>query len=240
MSFWSVLDDIGSAIWPWGTGPFHWVFAWLSNIFMWVLNGFLEIFLFWVKKNIRIQVFILRDEAKQPLADPADLDYAIDNAKAIFDKGFNVRLKFYGSPGVQTLSDIPPAAALDTYCSGAGYLYALGAAGGYFEDNLAGWVFIPISLKFPVSVFVIRSIDGKIGCSHAITDYLTLAATNPDNPTDTGLTDRTTLAHELGHACTLSHRDDRNNLLYANASRGTSTTWWQRRVARISRHCTFW
>lgn len=240
MSFWSTLEDAASGAWSWIKGASHWVFAWLFSILMGLLNGIAEIFLFWVKKNLRIQVLILRDQTKQALVDPAALNYAIENAKAIFDSGFNVRLKFFGSPGVQTLTGVAPAAALDTNCDSAGYLYALGEGGAYFEDNLAGWVFIPISLKFPVTVFVVRSIVGKVGCCHVITDYLTLAATSAGDPSSSGVTDRTTLAHELGHACALKHREAQSNLMYPDTSRQTSTTWWQRRVARVSRHCTFW
>ena len=194
-----------------------------------------------VRKKMRIQILILRDEAGNALTDESDLDAAVKTAVGVFRSEFNVDLIPYGKPLVQILSDSAPTAALDVRCDGGAFLDEIGDAGAYFASKVAGWVGIPISLKFPVTAFVVRKIRDKIGCSIPIADYVTLADTSPDpNSAVTGVTSATTLAHELAHTCLLMHRNDEpDNLLYPDYTRGTSTTWWQRRVMRTSRHCTF-
>ncbi len=209
-----------------------------------------------VKKKMRIQVFILRDSAAPAngLALEQELDATVARAKQIFLDKFKVEIRPYGKPIVQTLPDVAPAKALDVGCDierGLGGLITnsfgavgdeFGEAGDYFAGKLAGWVAVPISLRFPVTVFVVRSIRGKAGCSIPIADYVTLSAT-PSSPgvTVTGVTGPTTLAHELAHTCLLMHRDnDKANLLYPSHPRGTDVTKWQRWVVRTSRHCTWW
>lgn len=197
--------------------------------------------IYMVKKRMRIQVFILRESEAQGLVPESDLDLAINTAKQIFLDRFKVEIRAYGNPIVQTLPDVAPTAALDVHCDADAFGEEFGEAGEYFADHLAGWNAIPVSLKFPVTVFVVRSIAGKIGCSIPITDYVTLSA-NPASPGSkiTGVNNRTTLAHELAHTCLLMHRDNKANLLYPEFDRGTEVTGWQRWVARTSRHCTWW
>lgn len=241
MGLWSSIKNAAKKVWRAVKTVVRWGIKGLLGLIMRILHGVAEIFLFWVRKKLTVQIFILRDASNTEVIAPALFDPAIANAKAIFEKEFNVRIRFYGNPGVQILSDIAPATALDTVCDGDAFGAEFGEAGEYFADSLAGWVWIPISLRFPVSVFVVRSIAGKIGCSIPVTDYVTIAATNP-NPAvvETGVTSLTTLAHELAHTCLLAHRNNTKNLLFPSIPRGTDTTWWQRRVLRTSRHCTFW
>jgi hypothetical protein len=207
----------------------------IFGLIMRFFNGVAELFLFWLKKKLRIQAFILRDETGKPLVSPDRINPAIQKAKAIFEHEFKVELRFYGNPGVATLPDAAPTAALDVHCNDGALGEEFGEAGAYFASNLAGWVGIPISLKFPVTIFVLRSfVDNRIGCSHRYTDYVALDSKD-------GVADLTTLAHELGHTCLLRHRpNDHSNLMYPDTSRGTSTTFFQRCVVRTSRHCTFW
>ena len=190
-----------------------------------------------LRKKMRIQVRILRDEAGSPLIQPADIDAAINNAITIFDKGFNIDLIAYRGTRAETLDGNAPRAALDLRCNFGAFCDEFGEAGSYFAWHSAGWFGIPIRLCFPVTVFVVRSIDGKIGCSIPITDYVTVASASGSS----GVTAPTTLAHELAHTCLLAHRDgEPNNLLFPSEPRGTDTTGWQRFVARTSRHCTLW
>jgi hypothetical protein len=190
-----------------------------------------------LRKKMRIQVRILRDETGAPLIQPADVDAAINNAVAIFDKEFNISLVAYRDTRAETLDGNAPKAALELHCNFDAFCDEFSEAGSYFAWHSAGWFGIPIRLCFPVTVFICRTIDGKIGCSIPITDYVTLAA----DASSSGVTAATTLAHELAHTCLLAHRDgDTTNLLYPNEGRGTDTTGWQRFVARTSRHCTMW
>jgi len=185
-----------------------------------------------VDKKMRLQVFILRNEAGNAVDQIADVEMAFSRAVATFKRRFGVNIKAYGKPMVQVLKGAAPVAALDVPCDGGAWLEEFGEAGEYFADNLAGWNAIPISLTFPVSVFIVRTVDGKIGCSIPIADYVVLSPAGVDSDT--------TLAHELAHTCLLMHRDDSKNLLYPSIPRGTDVTGWQRFVVRTSRHCTFW
>ena len=190
-----------------------------------------------LRKTMRIQVRILRDETGNPLIAPADVDAAITQAIAIFDRQFNIDLIAYRGTRAETLDGNAPTAALDLRCDFGAFCDEFGEAGSYFAWHSAGWFGIPIRLCFPVTVFVCRSMAGKIGCSIPITDYVTLASASGSS----GVTAMTTLAHELAHTCLLAHRDSEpGNLLYPNEGRGTDTTGWQRFVARTSRHCTIW
>ena len=185
-----------------------------------------------VDKKLRLQVFILRNEIGNEVDQVADVEMAVNRAIATFKQRFDVNIKAYGKPVVQVLKNPAPAAALDVPCDGGAWLEEFGEMGEYFAANLAGWNAIPISLTFPVSVFIVRTIDGKIGCSIPIADYVVLSPAGVDSDT--------TLAHELAHTCLLMHRDDSKNLLFPNIPRGTDVTGWQRFVVRTSRHCTFW
>jgi len=190
-----------------------------------------------LRKKMRISVRILRDENGSPLIQPADIDAAFNNAITIFLQEFNIDLVAYRDNRAETLDGNAPTAALELHCNFDAFCDEFSAAGSYFAWHSAGWFGIPIRLCFPVTVFVCRTIDGKIGCSIPITDYVTVAS----DPSASGVTAATTLAHELAHTCLLAHRDsDNTNLLYPNEGRGTATTGWQRFVARTSRHCTIW
>lgn len=190
-----------------------------------------------VQKKLRIQVFILRKENGDPvLNDKASLTAlqdALDYAIQTFKDRFDVKIKPYGNPVIQTLSGAAPTAALDVKCDSGAASNEWGEAGEYFANNLAGWNLIPLSLGFPVSVFVVRFIDGKIGCSLGpLTDYVTVSVD--------GANSLNTMAHELGHCCGLLHREDVKNLMYPDDIRDNHVTGWQKFVVRNSRHCTFW
>lgn len=243
MSLWSKIKKAAKKVWRAVKTVARVIVKAVVGLVMRVLHiiGSVLDLIYMVKKKMRIQVFILRETEKQGLVPEQDLDAAINMAKQIFLDRFKVEIRAYGKPVVQTLPDVAPAAALDVHCDAEAFAEEFGEAGEYFAKNLAGWVAVPISLKFPVTAFVVRSIHDKIGCSIPITDYVTLSAV-PASPgsTVTGITSLTTLAHELAHTCLLAHRDDKTNLLYPEHTRGTHVTKWQRWVARTSRHCTWW
>jgi hypothetical protein len=190
-----------------------------------------------VQKKMRLQVFVLRDESGNPLLNDKtilkELQDALDFAIKTFKDRFDVKIKRYGNPIIQILPDNAPPLALDVECGGGAVSNEFGTAGEYFANNLAGWNLIPIHLGFPITVFIVRSIDGKIGCSmNSITDYITVSVA--------GAKSENTMAHELGHCCSLAHRDNINNLMFPDDSRGNKVTGWQKFVVRNSRHCTFW
>lgn len=243
MGLWSSIKKAAKKVWRAVKTVVRVVVKAVVGLVMRVLHmlGSLLDLIYLVKKRMRIQVFILRETEKQGLVPEADLDAAINTAKQIFLDRFRIEISAYGKPIVQTLTGVAPVAALDVHCDTEAFKEEFGEAGEYFARHLAGWNGIPISLKFPVSVFVVRTVQGKIGCSIPITDYVTLSArAATPGGTVTGVTSLSTLAHELAHTCLLMHRDDQGNLLYQHHTRGTNVTKWQRWVARTSRHCTWW
>jgi hypothetical protein len=81
----------------------------------------------------------------------------------------------YGKPGVQIIEGAAPTAALDVSCAGGAFSGEFEEAGDFFAKHLAGWNVIPISLGFPVSIFIVRSMIGADGCSIGpLTDYVTM------------------------------------------------------------------
>ncbi len=85
----------------------------------------------------------------------------------------------------------------------------------------------------PVTVFVVRSISDKNGCSLGLlTDYVTIEA-------KAVLRTRGLMAHEIAHACGLLHSQDTTNLMFPTGP-GTEISRFQTAVFRNSRHVTFW
>lgn len=188
-----------------------------------------------VKRKMRYQILVLRNELGNPLLDDAglkNLQNQVYETIKIFKDKFDIDLIPYEKPGIETLPTSAPPAALEVECGSGAASNEWGEAGAYFANNLAGWNGIPVSLGFPISVFVVREIGDKWGCSLGpLTDYVTLSI-------DGATKSLTTIAHEMGHACCLRHRDNSKNLMYSKSSRGTDVTGWQKFVVRTSRHCT--
>lgn len=187
----------------------------------------------WPPKKIRIQIFILSDQNGNPMVSPGDLTPSIDWARKVFKDRLNVKLKAYGDPIVQTITEPAPSAALNVHCDVEAWGEEFGQAGDYFARHLAGWNAVPVSLTFPVTVFIVNDVSGKIGCSLGpLTDYVTVDRA--------GVKSITTMAHEIGHACGLWHYDGKSNLMWADNGRGDEVAWWQKNLFRSSRHVMYW
>ena len=125
-------------------------------------------------------------------------------------------------------------AAISGKTSGGALYNEFSEAGDYFAKNTAGWGWLRMNLYFPITIFIVRDIAGKIGCSLGpLTDYVTVSTK--------GVASESTMAHELGHCCGLLHRKDQpDNLMRPDVPRGDNITGWQKFIVRTSRHCTFW
>lgn len=203
----------------------------------------INLLLFWlpIQKKMRIQIMILRDTNGIPTIQENDptLFIAINNIIQTYKDECDIKVIPYGKPIAQTIKEPAPSSALDVRCDGVGaFSNEFGEAGDYFTGNLAGWNVIPISLGFPITIFVVRTISGgNIGCSLGpLTDYVTVSPI--------GAVDMYNMSHEIGHSCGLSpfnlHRSNNSNLMYASTPRGSNLTGWQKFLVRGSRHCTFW
>ena len=197
-------------------------------------------FIAWPPKRMRLHVFILSTDPPPPGGDdvppntqvvPEQLvQDAIDRTKRIYKKRFNVNIRPYSQTFIQVLAEHAPLEALDFEC---GIGSEFGVAGDYFAKHLAGWNAIPISFTFPVTVFVVRSLKGPLGCSMAVLgDYVVIA--------QEGLMDNVALAHEIGHTCSLWHSGSSDNLMYKSSPAGENVKWFQKNLLRSSRHVQYW
>jgi hypothetical protein len=202
-------------------------------------------FLSWPRKRLRLHVFILSDngvdpdggEVRVPVVPVEEAQDAVDNAKRIYKKLFNVEVLPYSKTFIEVLSDEAPADLLDYQCSfGSSLGSEFGVVGEYIAKHLAGWNGIPISLTFPVTVFVVRSLNGAAaGCSMTVLgDYVVI-----DHK---GLTqfDQIPLPHEIGHTCSLWHSGTATNLMHAGPPAGEHVKWFQKNLLRSSRHVQYW
>lgn len=194
--------------------------------------------LFWLEKKIRLHVCILHPAGQKEFVSVAEAELSVQRAAQIIKDKFDTKTLHYGTPYIEVIKEDAPDKALDVHCSFTGYFRSeFGEASDFYSKHTAGWNAIPVSLVYPVTVFVVRSVthDGQAwrGCSFGVlTDYVVITAD--------GIKDATTLAHEIGHSGFLLHRDDKGNLMYHGANRGTSITGWQKYWFRASRHVNFW
>lgn len=197
-------------------------------------------FIGWPRKRLRLHVFILTapgstgggdDVPPQQVVPTQEVTDAIDRTKRIYKDKFNVDVRSYSKNFVEVITQPAPPEALDFEC---GIGSEFGDAGEFFAKHMAGWNLIPISLTFPVTVFVVRDLKaGSLGCSMSVLgEYVVI-----DHD---GLVDNVALAHEIGHACSLWHSGSSNNLMYKSSPAGENVKWFQKNLLRSSRHVQFW
>ena len=144
-----------------------------------------------------------------------------------------------------TVDPVPsPPAALTVHCDGDAYLEDFQAAGDYFQARVAtNAIGSAFGTGAPVTAFIVKEVVRKGGCSLGpLVDYVTV------DDDATGGSHPRTLAHELAHACGLSHTegiggavfggDPATNLLNPSGS-GETLTRRQVVMFRNSRHVTF-
>jgi hypothetical protein len=185
-------------------------------------------------KKLRVRVVVLRDERGAPLVREDDVRESLGEAQRVLGRQARVDVVPAGDRLVETLAESAPAAALEHPCSAQGLWRAdLGSAGAYFRQRLARGARIPLGLGAPITVFVVRDVVGKCGCSLGpLGDYVTI-----DRGGLVGRTNRI-LAHELGHSCGLRHSTRDDNLMRPRGP-GERLTRLQAAILRSSRHVTY-
>jgi Matrixin len=182
-------------------------------------------------KNLRLSVTILRDERGRPVAAPADVQPALDEAQRVLREQLAVQLVPAAGPLIRTLEAPAPREALDCPCAEGSFRADFGLGGAFFRRFAARAA--ATGSGAPITVFVVRDVLGKAGCSLGpLVDYVTVDMT--------GLTGRTrrVLVHELGHACGLPHSRAPGNLMLPKRM-GDRLQPWQVAVFRSSRHVTY-
>lgn len=192
-------------------------------------------FIAWPPKRLRLHVFILWDEPPGG-GDPAPpieqvAQAAVDRTIKLYKDKFNVNVRPYANTFIETLKGPFPDEVLDFEC---GFGQEFGVAGEFFARHIAGWNIIPISLTYPITIFVVRSLkDGAGGCSmYAAGEYVVINRL--------GLLDNVALPHEIGHTCNLWHSGSSNNLMYFMSPAGENVKWFQKNLLRSSRHVQYW
>lgn len=175
-------------------------------------------------KRMRVRVVILRDEHGEPVATPADVEPALEEARRVLRTQLAIELVPAAEPVVTTLDVPAPAASLDSPCAEGSWRADFGEGGAFFRRHTAGG---------GITVFVVRDVLGKAGCSLGpLVDYVTV-----DMGALKGRTLRV-LVHELGHACGLPHSKATENLMLPK-SMGDRLQPWQVAVVRSSRHVRY-
>ena len=211
------------------------IVATFVNRLSWGLLDLIFGFLGWPPKRLRLHVFILWTEQPPGGGDPLPTitqlaEAAIERTKRIYKDKFNVNVRPYSKSFIEVMTQpLAPDKVLDYQCS---FGSEFGEVGEYFADHLAGWNGIPISMTFPITVFVVRSMQ-ELGCSMSVVgDYVVIARE--------GLMDNVALAHEIGHTCGLWHSGTPTNLMFESSPAGENVKWFQKNILRSSRHVQYW
>lgn len=182
-------------------------------------------------RKLRVRVTILRDEQGTPVCTPEEVDPSLEEARRVLRETLAIDLLAAAEPMVRTIDEPAPSTALDSPCAEGSYRADFGTGGAFFRRHrdrggLTG-------SGAPITVFVVRDVLGKAGCSLGpLVDYVTVDTT--------ALTGRRlrVLAHELGHACGLPHSASPENLMLPSRM-GDRLQPWQVAVFRSSRHVTY-
>jgi hypothetical protein len=195
-----------------------------------LLFGFLK----WPKKKMRLRINILTDPATgKPIiqsSNPNLID-SIDYAIKTFKDECNVEIN---NNGIYIQPNSPPYNALHPWCDGL-YGQDFGESGSFFADHGSyGPGPVKIDPTSPIDVYVVINVVGKTGCSLGpLTNWIVIS---PE-----GINNISTLAHEIGHCCSLWHRSYlRSNLMFPNASRSNNIKWWQCNLVRSCRHVNYY
>ncbi|MEZ4515507.1 MAG: matrixin family metalloprotease [Chloroflexota bacterium] len=198
-----------------------------------VFDFVVSLFGIWPAKKLRVRIVILRDERGLPVMDEPAAQRAFDETARILGRAAQVEMVPVGWR-VVTAPHGAPTAALDVRCTDGAWSDDLGEAGSFYRSIMAKTaVGTIVGYGAPVTVFVVRSISDKNGCSLGmLTDYVTVEARE-------ALRTRGLIAHEIAHACGLLHSQDKANIMYPTGP-GATMSRFQTAVFRNSRHVTYW
>jgi len=188
-----------------------------------------------LRKRLRVAVVILSAPAAGngarplPLAAEAEVRDALLAVERIFEREAGTVLFFEDWPRIRTLEEPAPHAALHVECGSGSWIEDLGEAGAFFRSRsaTAGAGRSVRGYGRPITVFVVRDIAGKAGCSLGpLSDYVTIDRVRGP-----------LIAHEFAHSCGLWHSGTPGNLMLPAAD-SEAMTRLQQAVFRSSRHVT--
>jgi hypothetical protein len=195
-----------------------------------------SIFLFWMRKKIRLHIYILHPPGQKELVTITEAEASVQRANNLLKDKYNTEICHYGDPYIEIEKASSPAGILNIQHSN--WHWGDRDGNNFIATRSAGWNGIPVSLQYPITIFVVQTITntetGKPWRGFFegfITDNIFI--------TPSGMNDATTLAHEISH-CMLWHTKNKANLMYHEPDRGTDITGWQKWLFRTSRNVNFW
>jgi hypothetical protein len=238
------IPILGRALkWVWNSilALLH-LLAGLVEYGLWALN-------FRPTKKMRLGFLILSDDADQPLVQVSQIPPVVEKAQQIYAQAkidvipaFPPRKALsesgeetVGSGWAKTVRSTASRQIMNVDCNLAAVLHDMGIRGTYFQYNTLTSFFDSGIRRLtgygaPITVFIVQDIGKFGGCSLGwLSDYVTVKHTS-----------LMTTAHEVGHACNLFHREDRDNLMHPSSGRQEviHLTTWQIAMIRASRHIT--
>jgi len=225
------------------------VLNWVTEI-IWRIVGLVDLLGYAIGIRPRKKMYfsvIIPEIDGVPLMPQSVIDPWVQNAIDIYDQSCNIDLRFTGY--CQT-SINPPGGELDVACNAGGFFRDWWLLGSWFEFVTktckfeSNWRGV-IGLGAEIHVFVVQNIPNALGCSMGPThNYVTIEMQQFDaagNLTSTPFPD--TIAHEIGHACGLTHTGNTGgtNLMDFGPRSGTISTLsgGQAAIVRWSRFCTY-
>jgi hypothetical protein len=182
-------------------------------------------------KKMLMRVVILRDEEGNALAPDEAVIPSFLEIQRVFLEQARVRVLPAGTM-VVTLDEPAPTPALDVHCDDGAWQEDFATAGEFFRRHEARDRGRFSGYGVPVTVFVVRDISNKGGCSLGpLTNYVTLEARMLPRAR------YRLIAHEVAHACGLWHSEDKANLMFPKGP-GDRLLSWQAAILRNSRHVT--
>jgi hypothetical protein len=190
------------------------------------------------EKKIHVSLLIPRSDGR-PITTEAAMMPQILKATELYKKLCNVKIVYKGAC-IAPLD--APSDALTVGCDASGFFSDWWIGGSYDQISSAtcafddGWrrvtgyggeiIIIPILNVTPDS-----ATSSTVGCSFASThDYVVV---EPSSGVSVS-------AHEMGHACWLSHVDSADNLMFAsNLAADPTLTGGQVALVRWSKHCVY-
>jgi hypothetical protein len=162
----------------------------------------------------------------------------VDEAKDAFRREANIRIipSVNNDEIVEEFADQNPTWVMTPECGSGGYGDIFTRVGKWFRKQSN-----PYSGRGGATVFIVEDVIGKAGCFIGpLVDYGYIDEdglfNSPGVPATEGR--KLLLAHELGHACDLFHRDNPRNLMAkkhqspTGVQRTSHLTNWQQSVIR--------
>lgn len=246
----SIISSIGNGLSTFGraiAGGFGQIVGLGGSFFYW-LFGILDfgLGLLGIRpgKKLHLKVVIPREIDSNSLSIQQEVQDSIEFAKTILKREANVTVVAAEEVFVETLFYAAPSEALDVGCGFDAWVEDFGVVGRFFRLHSA---VIPIRSQIgygpPVTAFIVDSVANgdSIGCSLGpLTNYVTVSDDGGLTVPQTGSVSKT-LAHEIGHACDLTHTNGPNNLMTrsSQAPNGTTLTHGQKARFRWSQHVTY-